>query len=162
MTVEEKLQTLREVVRDCVVRVGLRQTKLLELIDELDEQITHAVDDAANVGAMAISQAARDILAGRARQVRLEGWTPAYDDDHENCELADAAACYALHSSDVQIATIAGYGPGDSAWWEPTTARRMLGKTGTLIIAKTERIDRAALPASPEKASCTRRAAQPL
>ncbi|MBP0592652.1 hypothetical protein J8I87_23525 [Paraburkholderia sp. LEh10] len=58
---------------------------------------------------MAISQAARDILAERARQVRLDGWTLEHDDEHECCELADAAACNALHASGVQIATIAEY-----------------------------------------------------
>ena len=31
----------------------------------------------------------------RERQINTEGWTPEHDDEHENGELAYAAACYA-------------------------------------------------------------------
>lgn len=35
------------------------------------------------------------IAAERERQVTAEGWTPDHDDQHQECELAIAAACYA-------------------------------------------------------------------
>jgi hypothetical protein len=35
------------------------------------------------------------IAAERQRQIEVEGWTPAHDDEHEGNQLAMAAACYA-------------------------------------------------------------------
>ncbi len=45
-----------------------------------------------------LTQAERDVLAERRRQVQVEGWTPAHDDEHGNGEMAVAASCYALHA----------------------------------------------------------------
>lgn len=45
-TIAEKLQILREVARDFMNRDGLRQMRVLELIDELDEQIAREVKEA--------------------------------------------------------------------------------------------------------------------
>lgn len=42
-----------------------------------------------------LSRAASDVLAERARQIAVEGWTPDHDDAHAKGELAQAAACYA-------------------------------------------------------------------
>lgn len=36
-----------------------------------------------------------EIALERERQVASEGWTPEHDDDHDDCSLARAAACYA-------------------------------------------------------------------
>jgi hypothetical protein len=38
---------------------------------------------------------AERIAAERDRQMKVEGWTPAHDDQHTAGELAIAAACYA-------------------------------------------------------------------
>jgi len=42
-----------------------------------------------------LTKAAQDVLAERARQVNVEGWTPEHDDQHGDGSLALAAACYA-------------------------------------------------------------------
>lgn len=45
------------------------------------------------------------IAAERKRQLEQEGWTAEHDRQHERCELAVAAACYALHGTDVGACT---------------------------------------------------------
>jgi hypothetical protein len=107
---------------------------------------------AARAAASPVSGAARDVLAERARQVSVEGWTAAHDDGaNDVAALADAAVCYAMHAAQ----TLAGayiapnttpnktWWPWDASWWKPTTPRRDLVKAGALIIAEIERIDRA-------------------
>ena len=42
--------------------------------------------------------AAQDVLTERRRQVEAEGWTTAHDDEHEDGQLAAAAASYAVAS----------------------------------------------------------------
>lgn len=37
------------------------------------------------------SEAAKDVIAERQRQVSVEGWTPEHDDEHVNSEMAKAA-----------------------------------------------------------------------
>lgn len=95
----------------------------------------------------AMSDAARDLLAERARQVQEEGWTPEHDDEHSCGEMAEAAACYAA-SARVPTSTkrrqCPGYWPWAAKWWKPSDQRRDLIKAGALILAELERIDRAA------------------
>lgn len=93
-----------------------------------------------------LSQAARDVLAERQRQVTAEGWTPGHDDQHAEGELAAAATAYAFNA-----ATAGRYYAHDPIWfwpwgdgsWKPTTPRRDLVKAGALILAEIERLDRA-------------------
>jgi hypothetical protein len=96
-----------------------------------------------------LTQAARDVLAERQRQVETEGWSVEHDDAHERGELASAAACYAKNSV-TGPARWAGLPPPDwpwdCRWWKPTTPRRDLVKAAALIIAEIERLDRIAEP----------------
>ena len=107
--------------------------------------------------------ALRHVILERARQVELEKWNAAHDDNHEPGELARAAACYAATAfgpvSENQLPTVDGDGepgsepvlwPWDSDWWKPGRARRDLVKAGALILAELERLDReeAAKPAA--------------
>lgn len=93
------------------------------------------------------SQATLDVLAERARQVGVEGWTPAHDDKHDRGELPCAAAAYAAASIPnagpypIKVA-YDRYWPWHRSWWKPTTPRRNLVKAAALIIAEIERIDR--------------------
>jgi len=97
-------------------------------------------------------QAARDVLAERARQVSAEGWTPEHDDEHFHGDMARAASSYALkaasHASEhpgiaTWLATAADKAwPWDSKWWKPGDPRRMLVKAGALLLAEIERLDR--------------------
>ncbi|WP_321953157.1 hypothetical protein [Paraburkholderia bannensis] len=95
-----------------------------------------------------MSDAARDVLAERVRQVNVEGWTLAHDDQHDDGELAAAAACYAV-SYESQL--LSYLWPWDLDWWKPTTPRRDLVKAGAMILAEIERLDRAARKAEIER-----------
>ena len=96
--------------------------------------------------APAMSDAARDVLAERQRQISAEGWTPEHDDEHADGEMARAAACYA-RCAHVQMGAKAPLPPNIwpwlEAWWKPSTPRRDLVKAGALILAEIERLDRA-------------------
>lgn len=89
------------------------------------------------------SQAARDVLAERARQINAEGWTPEHDDKHTDSSLAVAAACYALAEPwkpTLLVEALWEWAPG---WFKPKDPRRNLVKAGALILAEIERLDRA-------------------
>jgi hypothetical protein len=96
----------------------------------------------------AVTDAARDVLAERQRQVIAEGWTPMHDDEHETGELARAAACYAANATGYRLQSRINIWPWDREWWKPTTPRRDLVKAGALILAEVERLDRRALTAA--------------
>ncbi len=100
-------------------------------------------------------QAALDVLAERARQIEVEGWTPEHDDKYVSSALADAAAAYAMSPEMRRRSRLAaglptdenGYPacwPFDTEWWKPGDRCRMLQKAGALIIAELGRIYRAA------------------
>ncbi|RYY67693.1 MAG: hypothetical protein EOO12_00105 [Chitinophagaceae bacterium] len=105
-----------------------------------------------------LTAAAADVLAERARQVEVEGWSPVHDDTHTNGELARAAAAYAIHWTMNGMRTTFGdtiwpmswgfewFKPGALKTGEVQIARRRnLVKAGALILAEIERLDRAAL-----------------
>ena len=101
----------------------------------------------AKVAAVAATQtqAAQDVLAERRRQAESEGWTPEHDDEHDDGELARAAAVYANPG----YWDVFGCGqyigwPWAASWWKPRDARSNLVKAGALILAEIERLDRAA------------------
>lgn len=99
----------------------------------------------------ALTNAARDVLAERQRQISVEGWTPEHDDEHTDGSLSIAAACYAL--VDVNRARPGALSPyflwkftgWAASWWKPKDRRSNLVRAGALIVAEVERIDRAAL-----------------
>lgn len=93
------------------------------------------------------------IIAERARQVSVEGWTPEHDDEHEDGELAHAANCYrALGNgsylewspdADQSDAEMPDGWPWDDEWWNPKTRLRNLVRAGALYQAEIERLTRA-------------------
>ncbi|OVZ31866.1 hypothetical protein CDO36_26040 [Pseudomonas aeruginosa] len=96
-----------------------------------------------------VPQAWLDVQAERRRQVEVEGWTPEHDDEHDNGEMARAAACYALAGSsapsDGTAALLVSLAwPWDEQWWKPSTARRDMVKACALGLAEIERLDRVA------------------
>lgn len=107
------------------------------------------------------TNAARDVLAERQRQISDEGWERERDDTYKHGELAAAAASYA------QCAGLQGEGattenafktpfvenwPWSEPWWKPSSEpRRNLVKAGALILAEIERLDRAAIAAQQGK-----------
>lgn len=99
----------------------------------------------------ALTDAARDVLAERQRQISAEGWTPEHDDKNTAEQLALAAVCYALPQGDYTIPEPPEFWPWDVAWWKPGDRRRELIKAGALVLAEIERLDRAAVAAQQGK-----------
>lgn len=104
------------------------------------------------------TDAARDVLAERRRQVEAEGWTPEHDDEHADASMAIAAAVYCL----IDARPYTGLGMDamrltyhmnwDTGWLKRSGPRRNLVKAGALILAEIERLDRAALTAGTDTA----------
>lgn len=93
----------------------------------------------------ALTDAARDVLAERQRQISAEGFTPQLDDEYSDGQLARAAVCYVLPKAPPE-----GW-PWPAAWWKPGDRRRDLVKAGALILAEIERLDRTAVAAQQGK-----------
>lgn len=98
------------------------------------------------------TQAARDVLAERARQISAEGWTPEHDDQHDDGVMALAAAGYAHAAFWNEFEPKTAFTseeppPGWPDEWDfkPADARRMLVKAAALCLAEVERRDRAAI-----------------
>jgi len=93
-----------------------------------------------------MSQAIDDVIAERKRQIEVEGFTPARDDEYNNNELASAAACYAICNSECELFDLTFDGdmlwPWQMKWWKPTTYRQNLVKAAALLIAEIEQVDR--------------------
>lgn len=87
------------------------------------------------------TDAVRDVLAERRRQIEQEGWTTAHDDAHLAGDLALASACYAIQGSG-RWAQNSFMWPWPAEWWKPTTKRRDMVKSVALGIAEIERLDR--------------------
>lgn len=119
------------------------------------EQCQRMAEDAAKFRASPVTtQAARDVLAERQRQISAEGWTPKHDDEHVNTlgepEMAIAAACYAMAGTSRGETMRRLWWPWAAKWWKPTTPRRNLEKAGALILAEMERLDRATARTRPD------------
>lgn len=112
---------------------------VLALLDELEA----AEKRIAELEARSFNPAILDVVAERQRQQSVEGWTPEHDNAYQNSELADAAACYAIHAHNQGFSTPAHW-PWSPDWWKQSGARCDLVKAGALILAEIERIDRAA------------------
>lgn len=94
------------------------------------------------------------IAAERRRQVDEEGWTTNHDDQHDQQQLAWAAACYAAPEAiyrredtefgDPNGAQVRWWHPWPWSWRKPTTDRLdALIKAGALIAAEIDRLKRA-------------------
>lgn len=100
-----------------------------------------------------------EIAAERKRQIEVEGWTHAHDDQHVDRSLARAAATYTVLSTYTDAAredalvdamrnsgsTLFKLWPHSWAkeWWKPKTRRSDLIRAAALIVAEIERLDRA-------------------
>jgi hypothetical protein len=99
----------------------------------------------------------------RRRQIDKEGYTAAHDDQYKDGELMDAAMCYYLFATgkagwDEPHPATETYTnnwaaappplgwPWAAEWWKPQSQLRCLVKAGALMLAETERLQRAYLP----------------
>lgn len=97
---------------------------------------------------------AEELLLERQRQIEVENFGPRHDDAHDKGEIAAAAACYAMHAcagsienKELQLrawAFMKDLWPWAQHWWKPTSRRASLVKSGAMIIAEIERLDRRA------------------
>lgn len=107
--------------------------------------MTKPSNDQSPAAGDAQTAAARDVLAERQRQVKVEQYEPDADDNYEQCELAYAAAAYAITPGQIPPLDLwAGLWPWSIEVFKPTDQRRNLVKAGALILAEIERLDRAA------------------
>ncbi len=84
--------------------------------------------------------ALEDIHEERQRQIAMEGWSHAHDDEHRAGEMRKAAGCYCLRRSWERVPA---EWPWDYRWWKPKSRREDLVRAGALIVAEIERLDRA-------------------
>lgn len=105
-----------------------------------------------------LTDAARDVLFERARQIDVEGFVEDHDDRHATGNLARAGAAYAYFGS-FDDATRANDHPGSfirflvhelwpnswAGWWKPKSRRADLVRAAALLIAEIERLDRVEL-----------------
>lgn len=110
---------------------------------------------------MALSDAARDVLTERRRQITTKGWDHYHDDAQRNDEIAAFAAVYAMpEGARDWPAKETGFGRTFAEalipfCWEPKFGdrRRDLVKAAALLVAEIERIDRAAIATREQEAS---------
>ncbi|AVS68169.1 hypothetical protein C8245_23120 [Paracidovorax avenae] len=93
-----------------------------------------------------LTQAARDVLAERRRQVEAEGWTSEHDDQYPPGTMARAAGCYATINT-YPTPTMWPWAP---EWWKPRDDRSNYVRAAALLIAELESLDRAAARARQE------------
>lgn len=117
---------------------------VIEMVRRADEALSQEAPDA-GVGS---SSALADIVAERQRQISVEGWSLDHDDSHDKCEMAVAAACYAIAPSPVGIErewvmpVAPSNWPWHDSWWKPGFYRHNLIKAVALLLAEIERWDR--------------------
>lgn len=114
-----------------------------------------AYDEAARAAIAALSpqlfdstaqtSALKDVAAERQRQIEKEGWTSLHDDQHDTGEMARAAACYALSAGPEKVSDLSlihKLWPWEWVWFKPRSKREDLVRSGALILAEIERLDR--------------------
>lgn len=85
-----------------------------------------------------LTDALRDVIAERQRQISVKGWTPEHDDTYIGCELAAAAISY------IEPVEAENYWPADwhDGSFRPSDYRRNLVKATALLVAELDRLDR--------------------
>ncbi len=139
----QRISELEEIATDYGMKFQKAQDALKHQALLHKSQLEAAEKRIAELEARAFNPAILDVIAERQRQQSVEGWTPEHDNAYQNSELADAAACYAIHAHNQGFSTPAHW-PWSPDWWKQSGARRDLVKAGALILAEIERIDRAA------------------
>ena len=90
------------------------------------------------------SQAAKDVVAERRRQVEAEGWTARHDDKYQRNELLRAAFAYRCYGSHPKFGPgqPPGIWPWAKKWWKPRTKRENLVRAGALCLAERDLVYR--------------------
>lgn len=138
----EALERSEETLQREVCKIVDGHSRMEQKLKEAEAKLEAAEKRIAELEVLAFSPAILDVISERQRQRSVEGWTSERDDAYQDSELADAAACYAIHAHNQGVSTPAHW-PWAPAWWKQTNPRRDLVKAGALILAEIERIDRA-------------------
>jgi hypothetical protein len=103
-----------------------------------------------------LSPAMRAIIAERFRQIEIEGWDAAHDDEHASGEIAAAGGCYAISHTGLggEKCPQPSMWPWSRAWWKPQDFRRDLVRAGALIVAEIEKFDRNRKPKPQKQPHC--------
>lgn len=82
----------------------------------------------------------------RARQLAVEGYSPAHDAEHERGELLEAARCYyeAPAVQEGEALAVPTSWPFEDEFWKPRSRRRNLERAGALAMADRDRLIRRA------------------
>jgi hypothetical protein len=91
---------------------------------------------------MTIENVVADVLAERKRQMDVEGWSTAHDDEHDGGEIAMAAVVYAIPDVSPLYDQREQLWPWAQRWFKPKDRRRDLVRAAALLVAEIERIDR--------------------
>lgn len=87
-----------------------------------------------------------EIAQERKRQIEVEGFDAAHDDQYAGLETALAGGSYALHAAlsygGKGLDVVPSVWPWSPEWWKPKNPRRDLVRAAALIVAAIERIDR--------------------
>lgn len=81
------------------------------------------------------------IVEERRRQINVEGWTIAHDDECGHDALENAALSY--RDAAGPDSPIPNQWPSDSEWWKPKSRHRNLERSGALYLAAAEAAERA-------------------
>lgn len=121
--------------------------RLLVLLEDRDAFIAKVKREVTSLQA---GTALGDVAAERERQMSGEGCTPQRDDQYRLGDLANAAACYAVAAQALpgRLPTCPPAWPWPLEAWKPRSRRENLVRSGALILAEIERIDRAAAKAA--------------
>jgi hypothetical protein len=84
------------------------------------------------------------VVEERRRQIDVEGWSAAHDDDHLFGEIAMAGGCYAIfHTGPIgEKCPQPSMWPWSRGWWKPQDFRRDIVRAAALIVAEGEKFDR--------------------
>ena len=147
--------TLEEAIKHCEEKAcynskcALEHRQLAEWLKELKEIKSKDYKNSAYVNGLTL------IGEERMRQITEEGWSIEHDDKHDDCELANAAASYAMDPEVRAGLSVMCYRtmyfndnqapptwPWEANWWKPTPNDRIkeLVKAGALIAAEIDRL----------------------
>lgn len=106
------------------------------------------------MGMSDLSNAIKDVLGERSRQISVENYSTNHDDQYQNNELVRAASGYVDHvfsrgwtysdlgSEVYQKEDVPEFWPWNEQHWKPKSPREDLVRAAALLIAEIERIDR--------------------
>jgi hypothetical protein len=137
-------EALAEMAAEYELRLHFETNRNAERIKGFEQEADRlTAERVAAESALDEARKARDVTEGvsliaaeRARQMSVEGWAPAHDDEHHRGELAVSAARYALHDTAVSNRIAWQW---ESCWWKPKDPIRNLVRAGALIAAEIDR-----------------------